>query len=477
MKIQENVPEKKFGYGVRHIQVVCMCLTMLALFLARSSMAVAVLAMTDTGRNDTGVTVYEWDKQTQGYILSSFFWGYVAMQLPAGMLSKRYGGKPVMLVALLINSAICGLLPSLVAVGGWPVVCACRVVMGLTQACTFPATHTLLGGWLPAHERTSISGVIYAGGHLGVIIAMPVSGLLAETALGWRSIFYAVSAITGGVAALWYCFAASSPREHRLMTEEERSYIERDLHISEKGSAHIPWRRILSTRSLWAVVVTHIGGSCSYILFFVDMPTYLERGLQISLKNSAFLSALPYIGMMTGGLVSSNVSELLLNRGYLSLSLSRKIFNSIGYIGMALGLVALSFIGPAQREWAVLTLVAALTFNGFYTSGFMMVYLDMSPNYAGVMLSLTNFVSNIGSILTPILTSLILNNDPTNMAGWRVVFLLMAGLCVITNFAFVLFVKTHRREWDDPKYLDKRRSDPEEMKPALSATKEEEAAH
>lgn len=58
--------------------------------------------------------IYEWDKKTQGLILSSFFWGYATMQIPAGLLSKRYGGKPIFLVSMLANGTICGLLPTLV---------------------------------------------------------------------------------------------------------------------------------------------------------------------------------------------------------------------------------------------------------------------------------------------------------------------------------------------------------------------------
>lgn len=47
-----------YGFGVRHIQIGCMCLTMVALFIARSSLGVAILAMTDMGRkNDTSVPV------------------------------------------------------------------------------------------------------------------------------------------------------------------------------------------------------------------------------------------------------------------------------------------------------------------------------------------------------------------------------------------------------------------------------------
>ncbi|CAH2096608.1 unnamed protein product [Euphydryas editha] len=164
MKNLNGDPKKNYGYGVRHIQMICMTLNLIALFIARSSLGVAILAMTDMKRrNDPDITVYDWDKRTQGVILSSFFWGYIVMQIPGGLLAKRYGGKPILLFALLSNAVICVLFPSLVYFGGWQIVCACRVLMGMTQACLMSSTHTLLGKWLPEHEITSYAGIVYGG--------------------------------------------------------------------------------------------------------------------------------------------------------------------------------------------------------------------------------------------------------------------------------------------------------------------------
>ncbi|CAK1579850.1 unnamed protein product [Parnassius mnemosyne] len=442
-------------------------------------MAVAVLAMTDvTRKNDTRVTIYDWDKKTQGLILSSFFWGYMMMQIPGGLLAKRFGGKPILLVALLASGIVCGLLPSLVGLGGWQIVCACRVLMGLTQACLFPATHTLLGRWLPEHERTTITGIVYGGTQIGTIIAMPMSGLLAETAIGWKLIFYSISGLMFTTSAVWYFFSASTPSEHRLMTETEKEYIERGLNTSSGKVLSTPWRCILKSKGMWALAITHIGCTSSYVLFFVDMPTYLEKGLHISLKNSASLSALPYIGMWIGNIISSSVSEKIFNRGLLSVGTCRKLFNSIGFVGMAIGLAALSFIGQDHQNMAVIILIATLTVNGFYAAGFMMCLLDMSPNFAGVMLSLTNSVANLGSIFTPIVTSFILRNDSTDLSRWRIVFLIIAAVSVITNIVFLIFGTSKRMDWDHPDYKDKKTADPEEIKPALTSaqmSKEEEA--
>lgn len=68
---------------------------------------------------------------------------------------------------------------------------------------------------------------------MGTIIAMPLSGYLAETALGWKMIFYVISGIMFLISAIWYWFSASSPFEHSMMSEEEREYIDMGLNSGE----------------------------------------------------------------------------------------------------------------------------------------------------------------------------------------------------------------------------------------------------
>ncbi|CAH2096617.1 unnamed protein product [Euphydryas editha] len=413
MKNPNGVTEKNYGYGVRHIQVLCMTLNLIALFIARSSLGVAILAMTDMKRrNDPDITIYEWDNRTQGIILSSFFWGYIVMQIPGGLLAKRYGGKPIVLLALLPNAVICVLLPSLVHFGGWQIVCACQVLMGMTQACIVPSTHTLLGKWLPVHEITSYSGIVYGGMEIGIIVAMPLSGVLAETKMGWKLIYYVISGILTVTTCIWVFLGANSPGDHRLITKEEKVYIESGLNVVSGKALKTPWKQIFTTKGFWALLFTHIGSFIGFALFFVEMPTYLEKGLQISLKNSALLSALPYVGMLVGGVASTNISDKLFRKRYLSLIACRKLFNSIGFIGMAVGLIMLSFIGPENRALAMITLIVALTSSGFCSAGFVMNCLDLSPNYGGLMVSISNCIGSVGSVITPIFTSIILRNDP-----------------------------------------------------------------
>nr|XP_040138899.1 sialin-like [Ictidomys tridecemlineatus] len=43
-------------------------------------------------RNQTGKR-YQWDAETQGWILGSFFYGYIITQIPGGYVASKIGGK------------------------------------------------------------------------------------------------------------------------------------------------------------------------------------------------------------------------------------------------------------------------------------------------------------------------------------------------------------------------------------------------
>ena len=53
----------------------------------------------------------EWDKTTQGWVLSAFFYGYLITQVPSGIIAGRYGGKRVVLVSLSLYSVTNMLIP------------------------------------------------------------------------------------------------------------------------------------------------------------------------------------------------------------------------------------------------------------------------------------------------------------------------------------------------------------------------------
>ncbi|CAG9786473.1 unnamed protein product [Diatraea saccharalis] len=115
--------------------------------------------------------------------------------------------------------------------------------------------------------------------------------------------------------------------------------------------------------------------------------------------------------MWLGSTISSAISEKIYNKNLVTVTTLRKVFQSISLFGIAIALVVLSFFGPEQKYLAVATAVVCLTAEGFSTAGFIVNQLDLSPNYAGVIMCLLNCIVTLICAVIPIITSAILRND------------------------------------------------------------------
>lgn len=75
---------------------------------------------------------FDWDGETVGIILSSFFWGYLITHLPGGILAERWGGKYLLSVGILSTAFFTLISPTAAKAGsGWLI--ATRVLMGLGE--------------------------------------------------------------------------------------------------------------------------------------------------------------------------------------------------------------------------------------------------------------------------------------------------------------------------------------------------------
>lgn len=54
---------------------------------------------------------------------------------------------------------------------------------------TFPGIHAVWSQWAPPYERSRMATLAFAGNYAGTIVAMPLSGVLANM-FGWESLFY-----------------------------------------------------------------------------------------------------------------------------------------------------------------------------------------------------------------------------------------------------------------------------------------------
>ncbi|XP_016991510.1 putative inorganic phosphate cotransporter [Drosophila rhopaloa] len=460
-------------FGVRHVQCI-LCFFCLAMSYAwRVNLSVAVVAMSDnsnnTAQNNTDHSeeadgsefdffnserYYSFTKDQRAYMLGSFFYGYVVTQVPGGYFAQIYGAKTMLMYGLGIAALITILSPLSLQLGGWFALCCMRFAMGLSQGAVHPATHALLAKWSPAQERGLLGTLCYSGAQFGTVVMLATSGYIADSFMGWPSIFYLGGACGFLWMIFWYVFSASTPEEHRLISPEELKYITESRSDGKMQSAEklapTPWKSIFTSLPFLSLLVVHCTHMFGFWLLLTQIPTYMKAIYGKDIKESALSSALPYMVMLLMSFFFVWLSKVLQKKEGLSLSFNRKIFNTIGHWVPMVSLIALGYVPQDNSALAITLLTVTVGISAATYLGFQVNHIDLSPNYAGTLMGLTNGAANVMSGIAPIIVGWIVH-DEKNVHEWRLVFLLAAAFYFVGNLLFVIFGRTEVQWWDSPR--------------------------
>uniref|UniRef100_A0A3B3XPW7 Sialin n=1 Tax=Poecilia mexicana TaxID=48701 RepID=A0A3B3XPW7_9TELE len=414
----------------------------------RVNLSVAMVDMlnnTHQSRSDHSGSagVYNWDSATQGWILGSFFYGYILTQIPGGYLAGRCGAKWLMGFGVL-GTALFTLLTPLAADLGASYLIVVRALEGVGEGVTFPAMYTMWASWAPPLERSRLLTISYIGAQLGTVVALPLSGEICFY-MGWPYVFYLFGAVGVVWFVLWAFLVFDSPNSHPRISEQERLYITNSLKNELSTSAgHIPWRAIVTSMPLMAIVVAHFSYNWTFYTLLTLLPTYMNDILGFSIQQNGFLSALPYLGCALMAVLSGQVADYLRETRLYSTVFVRKSFSLIGMIGPAVFLVAAGYTG-CNYSLAVTFLTISSALGGVSASGFNINHLDIAPSYAGILLGITNTFATIPGMVGPVIARALTHNN--TIEEWQFVFYIAAAINVFGALFYAVFGRGTVQPW------------------------------
>ncbi|KAJ8946315.1 hypothetical protein NQ318_004204 [Aromia moschata] len=456
-EIDYDTLDKGPRLGIRYIITLLLFLLLAIAYGMRVNLSVAIVAMTDnTTSANPDIPTYDWDNKS--VVLSSFFWGYIVLQVFAGQMGRTYGTKWLLVGAMFINSSACMLIPVMAAWLGSGGVMICRVVQGLSQGFFFPSIHTLLGQWAPVPERSRLGTVVFSGVAFGTIITMPVTGFISASWIGWPPTFYLFGLVGYSWLIVWAIFGASSPADHKSITKEERFYIESSLGQEQNTqTAKTPWKAIFTSLPVWATIVGAFGQNWGYSTLLTEIPNYMNKVMKFDMQSNSLLSAAPYLALFIFSFVFGQISDYMINNGYGSRGACRKLFHSIGTCIPGAALVTLGFLPEDATTLSVTMLVIAVGINAAVFCGFQVNVIDLSPKFSGILMGIGNGSSNTFSIIAPLIVQLVVT-DETNKALWRTIFVIAACVYVATDIFFVFFASGEVQWWDSVDETDVERN-------------------
>ena len=382
--------------------IVGLCgLAVLISYLDRTNISVAAIQMQEQ---------YHWTETTKGYVLSSFFVGYMALMAASGAMANRFGGRVVLAFAVVWWSAFTILTP-LAASAGFGALIAARIALGAGEAAVFPGAINMVGRWVPLPYQSRATALFVSGLSLGTVISLPLTGWLVKQ-YGWPMPFYAFGALGFIWSAAWLLRV---PARGGLDAESSRARV-------------IPWRRLLSSPAVWAIFVAHFCSNWALYVLLAWLPSYFKTTFGVTLANAGLLSAAPWAAYFICGNVAGSVTDRMISAGR-----SRTTVRRLMQITAVLGCGTFLLLLPAAHSpiAAMLIVCAASGILSLCLSGFAANPFDVSPRYADVIWGISNTGGTLPGIIGVTVTGWLLDRT----GSYNAPFVLTA----VIGFAGALF--------------------------------------
>ncbi|XP_069690986.1 sialin-like [Periplaneta americana] len=408
------------------------------------------LTYSTSAYNQTGE--FSWDEETQGHVLSAYYYGYVITQLIGGRLSEIFGGKMVYGPGIAFSGILCLFTPVAARANFYAFIIV-RVLTGAASGVAIPALHAMFANWFPPSERAKISGVIFSATNVGSLLSTCLSGMIVEYG-GWPLVFYFFGSVTVMWFIPWMLLVYNSPYHHPRISQEEKNYIVSELKAStDEEIDPVPWFDILTSGPVWAA----IGMSCSTtwitFTFLTELPTYTKNILHFDIAQSGIISSLPYLSTWISSIACGFLSQWLTEKGYMSQLSAYHIFNGIASCGPALSLLTITLVG-CNTTIIVILLVLTLATRGAYFGGSYINHVDIGHNYAGTISGIMLTLSNSAGVFSPLVTGY-LTQGQQNLQQWRYVFYISIVIVIVPYIIYVFYGSVDEQPWNRPKQSKK----------------------
>ena len=328
-----------------------------------------------------GVTAAEF-----GDLVSFFYIGYAALQLPIGLLLDMYGPRYLGTICV----CLLGLGTILLGTSScWSVALLSRLLIGMGASGAFISAAQVVRTYFPENRYTMLVSITVTIGLIGAIIGgAPVTYLVH--AVGWQNALLILGSIAIALAGLIYGVVKNPPK------------IEKSQNQGKILKAC--WHDFIKHRIILVAIFGALMGGPLYAIADGFGVSYFIQGLGLSPAEAAFLPSLITIGMAIGGPVLGWISDKYQ---------SYRLITQLCAIGMAVCLVLIFGLGQSLSGGALYAVVGTLLFLvgvlcNYQVMVFSLVVLNTSKEVSGSMIGIVNTVNMFGGAFFPSLIGRIL---------------------------------------------------------------------
>ncbi|XP_022749610.1 probable anion transporter 6, chloroplastic isoform X2 [Durio zibethinus] len=368
---------------------------------------------------------FGWNPSVAGLVQSSFFWGYALSQLPGGWLAKLFGGRKVLEIGVLAWSLATALVP--VLAGFMPGLLLSRILVGIGEGVSPSSATDLIARSIPLEERSRAVSFVFGGLSVGSVTGLLLAPPLIQN-FSWESVFY----IFGFLGIGWYLGfrflgegRALDAVEHVALLRsagQNKSWndsLEESVDLKNSWNntleelraslRDVPWKAFFQSPAVWAMIYAHFCGSWGHYTCLSWLPTFFSEELNLNLTEAAWVSILPPLASVFVTNIAAQFADNLIANG-VETTMVRKICQTISFLSPATCMI-LSSLDLGLQPWEIVgILTSGLALSSFALSGLYCTHQDISPEYASILLGITNTVGAVPGIVGVALTGFLLDS-------------------------------------------------------------------
>ena len=392
----------------------------LTVFYMRTSPAV----MTTELMRDFDITAAQ-----LGNLASFFFYAYLLMQIPTGVLVDSWGPRRLLVGGSLLSAVGCAIFG---LTGSFALAATGRAITGVACAVGWVVTLKLATHWFTSRRFATLSGVGLMIGNLGALVAQVPLRFLVER-FGWREVSVGSGVVMVAVAILSWAVIRDDP--------SERGYLSH-AHEDVRSATHVPLRQLLAGfkdifkyRNTLLIFLAQ-GGFVGGILSFAGLwgVPYLKTRFTVPITTAAAVASVMVVFFAVGSPASGYLSDKIRRRKpvYLTGMITATVGWSVLFFVPGLSLEAFIAVG-AVTAFASGANVLAFAYAKESVPARFLGTISGAIN-VGNMLGPTLLQPGIGWALDRVWAGQAVNGVRVYTTGnYQTAFLLVVGWCVLAS--------------------------------------------
>lgn len=366
-----------------------------------------------------------WSHDTTGFCSSAFFVGFLLMQIPAGILAVKLGGKRLLPLAVAFWSLATMLHPAAAYTSSYLLMVA-RVLLGAGEGAAPSAVMHIITTHVKKVDRQKAIGIAFSAFPLGSVFTLAVCPLIIAEH-GWPAPY-----VWAGAIGLLWCMAF----HFVLGGHDEKG----EGAGADSKELTIPLWALLKCEPLRPLCVTHFCYSWVHYLAITFLPYYFADHFGLKLDLASYMTVWPSLACVVVSMGAGVLGEYLTARGW-SVTKIRKVAQGAGF-AIPSALFAILAWGcahenptPFDANTSTAIITAALGISNLSSVGLYCSHQDLSPKYAAAMLSVTNTFGGLaGAVALPVGMSILSATESYSLAMWTPCALAFAvGLMAFTG--------------------------------------------